>query len=82
LLLALRFHLSISREPVGSSTPGNSYEDAEFGYSPILDEKNDRELLEILPEYLTEEICFSRNSAARFYSKVADCMTKKIEFEE
>jgi len=47
-----------------------------------LDEKNDRELLEILPDYLTEEICFPRSSAAKFYAKVQDCMTRRVVVEE
>jgi hypothetical protein len=80
---ALRFHLSVSHELPPTATPGaTTFDDAEFAYSPLLDEKNDRDLLEILPDYLTEEICFPRSSAARFYSKVADCMTKKIEIED
>jgi hypothetical protein len=80
---ALRFHLSVSHEPLPTATPGaTTFDDAEFAYSPLLDDKNDRDLLELLPDYLTEEICFPRSSAARFYSKVADCMTKKIEFED
>jgi hypothetical protein len=77
---ALRFHLSISHFDASSATPGPSfYDDAEFAYSPLLDEKNDRHLLEILPDYLTEEIVFPRNSAAKFYGKVVDCMSKKYE---
>jgi hypothetical protein len=79
---ALRFHLSVS-QPLPTATPGAStFDDAEFAYLPMLDEKNDRDLLDILPDYLTEEICFPRSSAARFYSKVADCMAKKIEMED
>lgn len=59
----------------GSAT----YEDVEFAYTPLLDANRDRDILDILPEYLTEEICFPRSNAAKFYSKVVDCMTKKIE---
>lgn len=54
----------------------------EFAYTPLLDEKNDKELLEILPDYLTEEICFPRSSAARFYAKLADCMNCRVEVVE
>lgn len=61
---------------------GLSYEEAEFAYEPFLDEGRDRDLLDILPDYLTEEICFPRNHAVKFYSKVVDCMTKKIVMEE
>ncbi|KAK3082298.1 hypothetical protein LTS18_007854 [Coniosporium uncinatum] len=83
----LRFHIAIldPSDPINAAkTPGgaNSYEDAEFAYTPLLDEKNDRELLEILPDYLTEEICFPRSSAAKFYAKVQDCMTRRVVVEE
>jgi hypothetical protein len=78
--LALRFNLSISHFDPSAATPGPSfYDDAEFAYEPKFDEVNDKHLLEILPDYLTEEIVFPRNSAAKFYSKVVDCMTKKYE---
>ncbi|KAL1631663.1 hypothetical protein SLS54_000425 [Diplodia seriata] len=59
-----------------------SYEEAEFAYTPLLDESRDRDLLDILPDYLTEEICFPRSSAAKFYAKVVDCMTKKVVIED
>lgn len=55
-----------------------SYEDAEFTFTPFLDSNRDRDLLEILPDYLTEEICFPRSNAAKFYSRIVDCMTKRI----
>ncbi|KAF2138062.1 uncharacterized protein K452DRAFT_353292 [Aplosporella prunicola CBS 121167] len=77
----LHFHLSIAVDDASKPT-SQSYEDAEFAYVPLLDENRDRELLEILPDYLTEEICFPRSSAAKFYAKVVDCMTKKIVIEE
>lgn len=59
-----------------------SYEETEFAYEPLLDEDRDRELLDLLPDYLTEEICFPRNHAQRFYTKVVDSMTKKIIIDE
>ena len=75
---ALRFHLSVSHpDAKGAATPGTSYEEEEFAYAPLLDERNDQQLLEILPDYLTEEIVFPRPSAARFYQKVIDSMSKK-----
>lgn len=51
-------------------------------YSPLLDENRDRDLIDILPDYLTEEIAFPRSHAPKFYSKVVDCMTKKVIIEE
>lgn len=85
MCLALHFHLSIANDTshANPKTPsGLSYEEAEFAYEPLLDENRDRELLDILPDYLTEEICFPRNHAVKFYSRVADSMTKKIVVEE
>jgi len=38
--------------------------------------------LDLLPDYLTEEICFPRAQAAKFYCKVVDSMSKKIVLEE
>ncbi|EOD43731.1 putative chromosome segregation protein [Neofusicoccum parvum UCRNP2] len=75
----LHFHLSVASDDKPS---GQSYEEAEFAYTPLLDESRDRDLLDILPDYLTEEICFPRSSAAKFYAKVVDCMTKKVIIEE
>ncbi|ORY05817.1 chromosome segregation protein Csm1/Pcs1-domain-containing protein [Clohesyomyces aquaticus] len=71
----LHFHLSVAAD-------GDNYDDAEFAYNPLLDENRDKELLDILPDYLTEEIAFPRCQAAKFYAKVVDCMTKKIVMED
>ena len=56
---------------------GSSYEDTEFQYVPRLDSNRDRDLLEILPDYLSDEITFSRANAAKFYSRVVETLTKK-----
>ncbi|KAF2181330.1 hypothetical protein K469DRAFT_713752 [Zopfia rhizophila CBS 207.26] len=72
----LHFHLSIAQDS------DNSYDDTEFIYNALLDENRDKDLLDLLPDYLTEEICFPRCQAAKFYSKVVDCMTKKIVLED
>jgi hypothetical protein len=72
----LHFHLTVS------TSSDSNYEDAEFVYQPLLNEQRDRELLDLLPDYLTEEICFPRGQAAKFYCKVVDSMSKKIMFEE
>lgn len=87
LTLALHFHLSIAHDAATSTanpkTPsGLSYEEAEFAYEPLLDESRDRELMDLLPDYLTEEICFPRNHAVKFYSRVVDSMTKRIVVED
>lgn len=84
-ILALHFHLTINNDSsiVNPKTPsGLSYEDAEFAYEPFFDNSRDQDLIDILPDYLTEEICFPRNHAVKFYTKVVDSMTKKIVVEE
>ncbi|KAI5366298.1 Putative monopolin complex subunit Csm1/Pcs1, csm1/Pcs1 domain superfamily [Septoria linicola] len=81
----LQFHLSVGNDattPNPKTPSGLSHEEAEFAYEPVLDESRDRELLELLPDYLTEEICFPRNHAQRFYGKVVESMTKKIVVED
>lgn len=46
-------------------------------YTPLLDMNRDREILQLMPDYLTEEITFSRNHAAQFYGRVVDTLMKK-----
>jgi hypothetical protein len=72
---ALHFQLSM---PNGDGMA----EDTEFIYLPHLDDQRDKELLELLPDYLTEEIGFPRSHVAKFYRKVLDSMAKKIEVVE
>ncbi|KAF1923082.1 uncharacterized protein M421DRAFT_104670 [Didymella exigua CBS 183.55] len=71
----LHFHLTISEG-------GESYADTEFIYQPLLDEQRDKDLLDLLPDYLTEEISFPRAHAAKFFSKVVDSMSKRIILED
>jgi hypothetical protein len=54
-----------------------SFEETEFLYTPLLDPNRDREMIELLPYYLKEDITFSRHHAAKFYNRVADALTKK-----
>lgn len=50
---------------------------------PLLDPNRDRDLVELLPEYLTVEITFSRQNASKFYTRVMDTLTKRrIEPDE
>lgn len=70
-IAALHFKLVV---PHVSSADYNS---AEFSYIPHLDENRDRELLSILPDYLTVEINFSRQQASKFYTRVIDTLNKR-----
>ncbi|CAD0108442.1 unnamed protein product [Aureobasidium uvarum] len=53
-----------------------------FAYEPLLDANRDADLMDILPDYLTEEICFPRNHAVKFYTKVVESMTKRVVVDE
>ncbi|KAL8693039.1 MAG: hypothetical protein Q9218_002055 [Villophora microphyllina] len=61
---------------IATNTEDN-YEETEFQYTPRLDNDRDRDLLELLPDYLSEEITFSRLNAAKFYGRVVETLTKK-----
>jgi len=82
---ALHFHLTVANDTTSSApkTPsGSAYEEAEFTYEPLLDESRDNELIEILPDYLTEDIEFPRHQALKFYHKMLESMMKRIMVEE
>ena len=68
---ALHFKLAV---PTFSST---DYESAEFQYVPLLDANRDRDLMNVLPDFLTVEITFSRQHASKFYTRVIDALTKR-----
>jgi Chromosome segregation protein Csm1/Pcs1 len=48
---------------------------------PQLDANRDRALMDILPDYLEEELTFPRESASRFYARVVGVLSKKHEEE-
>jgi len=47
-------------------------------YTPLLDSNRDKDMIELLPYYLKEDITFSRHHAAKFYSRVVDALTRKM----
>ncbi|TDZ27986.1 Monopolin complex subunit pcs1 [Colletotrichum trifolii] len=61
----LHFKLEVEKE-----NTGDNYEEAHFTYKPQLDPSRDRDLMDLLPDFLTEEIEFARPHAAKFYSRV------------
>ncbi|CEJ55362.1 hypothetical protein PMG11_01625 [Penicillium brasilianum] len=67
----LHFKLAIPK--VASS----EYEQAEFQYLPLLDASRDRELVNILPDFLTVDITFRRDQASKFHTRVIDALTKR-----
>ena len=75
---ALHFKLAVASDTDAKI----NYEDTSFTYTPRLDPNRDRDLLELLPDYLSEEIAFSRVNAAKFYGRVVDTLMKKRIEEE
>lgn len=76
---ALHFKLVVETEGDGRTT---SFEDTEFLYTPLLDSNRDKDMIELLPYYLKEDITFNRHHAAKFYSRVVDALTKKPTDDE
>ncbi|KAJ5143039.1 Monopolin complex subunit Csm1/Pcs1 [Penicillium bovifimosum] len=66
----LHFHLVVPK----TST---DYDKTEFQYLPLLDSNRDRELVNMLPDFLTVDITFVRGQAAKFYTRVIDALTKR-----
>ncbi|KAJ6015624.1 hypothetical protein N7540_010215 [Penicillium herquei] len=56
---------------------GAGYEKAVFEYLPLLDANRDRELVDILPDFLIDHITFDRDQAPKFYTRVIDALTKR-----
>lgn len=68
---ALHFKLAIPKVSTAE------FESAEFQYMPLLDANRDRDLVNILPDFLTFDITFSRQQASKFYTRVIDALTKR-----
>ncbi|KAI1294476.1 hypothetical protein F5Y03DRAFT_372850 [Xylaria venustula] len=66
-------HFKLSVETDGSS---DKFEDAKFSYMPQLDSARDEDLINILPDYLTETIDFPRLQASRFFLRVAKALSE------
>ncbi|KAI9774626.1 MAG: hypothetical protein M1840_002875 [Geoglossum simile] len=73
----LHFKLAV---PNGNDR-NTDYEEAAFSYMPQLEANRDRALMDILPDYLEEELTFPRESASRFYARVVGVLSKKCEEE-
>lgn len=72
--VALHFKLAAVNE-----TSAESYEDAHALYVPQLDPSRDKALMELLPDYLVDQISFPRPQAAKFYARVVKALTEKLE---
>jgi hypothetical protein len=69
-------HFKLALDTVDSV---DSYEDVQYTYKPQLDPSRDGDLMDILPNYLVEEITFPRPQASRFYARVMKFLTDKLE---
>ncbi|TVY33975.1 Monopolin complex subunit [Lachnellula subtilissima] len=68
----LHFKLAAANEKTA-----DSYEDAQCNYIPQLDPSRDKDLMDLLPDYLVDEITFPRPQAAKFYARVGKALTEK-----
>ncbi|KAG6000976.1 hypothetical protein E4U21_004843 [Claviceps maximensis] len=55
------------------------YDEIQFTYRPQLNRERDRDLVTLLPDYLVEEITFTRTQASNFYSKLNKSLTERLE---
>ncbi|KAL6791413.1 chromosome segregation protein Csm1/Pcs1 domain-containing protein [Trichoderma sp. SZMC 28013] len=69
-------HFKLALEDMDSA---ESYEDVQFAYRPQLDASRDGDLIEALPDYLTEEITFPRNQAPKFYARVIKSLMERLD---
>lgn len=58
-----------------------NYEDVELTYVPLLDKDRDAEMMEVLPDYLVEEITFPRPQASKFYARVIKSLTERAQVQ-
>ncbi|KAJ5860700.1 Monopolin complex subunit Csm1/Pcs1 [Penicillium soppii] len=66
----LHFHLAVPKESA-------DFNNTEFQYLPLLDANRDRDLVNMLPDFLAVDITFKRGQAAKFYTRVIDALTKR-----
>lgn len=62
---------------VGNEASADSYDDIQCSYTPLLDSNRDKMLMELLPDYLVDEITFPRPHATKFYARVVKALTEK-----
>lgn len=77
-ILALHFKLFVDQENAKKA----SFEETEFLYTPLLDANRDRDLIEMMPDYLAEDITFEREVAAKFYARVVKTLTERTTTDE
>lgn len=55
------------------------FDEPQFMYMPQLEIGRDHALMDILPDYLLEEITFPQSHAERFYSRVMKALNERLE---
>lgn len=68
-MAALHFKLLIETD-----ISGDGFEEAQVTYQPQLNPSRDRDLIDMLPDYLVEDITFPRPQAANFFSRVTKAL--------
>ncbi|KAI5868610.1 chromosome segregation protein Csm1/Pcs1-domain-containing protein [Durotheca rogersii] len=64
---------------VGGEELTENFDEPQFMYLPQLDPSRDEELIDMLPDYLVEEIVFPQSHAARFYARVMKALTERLD---
>ncbi|OTB03317.1 hypothetical protein M426DRAFT_321886 [Hypoxylon sp. CI-4A] len=64
---------------MGGSELTEGFDEPQLIYMPQLDPSRDQDLIDILPDYLVEEITFPQTHGARFYSRVMRSLTERPE---
>ncbi|KAI0888856.1 chromosome segregation protein Csm1/Pcs1-domain-containing protein [Annulohypoxylon maeteangense] len=64
---------------VGCDETSENPDEPQFVYMPQLDPNRDEDLVDMLPDYLIEEISFPQSHAARFYARVMRSLTERPE---
>ena len=65
-----------SKPPAADGAADQDDADEDYIFTPVLDEARDAFVISLLPDYLRNEISFSREHAARFYLKINDVLQR------
>ncbi|KAH9908795.1 chromosome segregation protein [Xylariomycetidae sp. FL2044] len=64
---------------VGVDGSLDNFDETQFMYMPQLDPDRDADLVDLLPDFLVEEITFPRPHAAKFYARVMKSLTERLD---
>ncbi|KAI5854156.1 chromosome segregation protein Csm1/Pcs1-domain-containing protein [Tricharina praecox] len=69
-------------KPPGTGEDSDDKDDEDYVFMPILNEQRDEFVISLLPDYLRQEISFSRDHAARFFQKIHTILMKPPIIED